>query len=171
MIGVSTLLLAPLLFGDQPAVAGRVPVLTHAAQIRQLSPQEVEKAYPVHLRGVVTYYDSVAPNLFVQDSTAGIWVDVAGAANPPKPGQRIDLEGVVGPGFTPIVTRAHWTVLGPGAMPRPQAAVFSELATGADDSQWVQIEGIVRSFMLEAAGNVRLALVLGLGTLSRPPAA
>jgi len=39
-------------------------------------------------------------------------------------------------------------------MPRPQAAVFSELATGADDSQWVQIEGIVRSFMLEAAGNV-----------------
>ena len=105
VIGISTLLLTPLLFGDQPAVTGRIPVLTHAAQIRQLSPQEVEKAYPVHLRGVVTYYDSVAPNLFVQDSTAGIWVDVAGAANPPRPGQRIDLEGVVGPGFTPIVNQ------------------------------------------------------------------
>ncbi len=154
VIGVSTLLLTPRLFGDQPAVPSRVPVLTHAAQIRQLSPQEVEKAYPVHLRGMVTYYDSVAPNLFVQDSTSGIWVDVAGTTNPPKPGQRIDLEGVVGPGFTPVVTKAHWTVLGSGAMPRPRAVVFSELATGADDSQWVQIEGIVRSFMLEAAGNV-----------------
>ncbi len=154
LIAVSTLLLTPPLFGDQPAAPGRVPVLTHAAQIRQLSPPEVEKAYPVHLHGVVTYYDSVAPNLFVQDSTAGIWVDVAGAANPPRPGQLIDLEGVVGPGFTPIVAKAHWTVLGSGAMPRPQAVVFSELATGADDSQWVQIEGIVRSFILEAAGNV-----------------
>jgi PAS domain S-box-containing protein len=154
VIGLSTFLLTPLLFGDQSAVPDRVPLLTHAAQIRQLSPQEVEKAYPVHLRGVVTYYDSVAPNLFVQDSTAGIWVDVAGAANPPRPGQLIDLEGVVGPGFTPIVAKAHWTVVGSGAMPRPQTVVFSELATGADDSQWVQIEGIVRSFMLEAAGNV-----------------
>jgi PAS domain S-box-containing protein len=154
VVGISTVLLAPLLFGEQPAVQGRVPVLTQAAQIRQLSPQEVEKAYPVHLRGVVTYYDSVAPNLFVQDSTAGIWVDVAGAANPPKPGQRIDLEGVVGTGFTPVVTKAHWSVLGSGATPRPQAVVFSEMATGADDSQWVQIEGIVRSFTLEAAGNV-----------------
>ena len=147
-------LLPSLLFGDQSAVIGRVQVLTHAEQIRQLSPQEVEKAYPVHLRGVVTYYDSVAPNLFVQDTTAGIWVDVAGAASPPQPGQLIDLEGVVGPGFTPVVTKAHWTVLGAGAMPRPQSVVFSELATGADDSQWVEIEGIVRSFMLEAAGNV-----------------
>jgi signal transduction histidine kinase/CheY-like chemotaxis protein len=154
VVGISTVLLAPLLFGEQPAVQGRVPVLTQAAQIRQLSPHEVEKAYPVHLRGVVTYYDSVAPNLFVQDSTAGIWVDVAGAANPPKPGQRIDLEGVVGTGFTPVVTKAHWSVLGSGATPRPQAVVFSEMATGADDSQWVQIEGIVRSFTLEAAGNV-----------------
>jgi PAS domain S-box-containing protein len=154
VIGVSTLLLTSLLFGDQAAAPGRVPVLTHAAQIRQLSPQEVEKAYPVHLRGVVTYYDSVAPNLFVQDSTAGIWVDVAGAANPPTPGQLIDLDGVVGPGFTPIVTKTHWTVLGSRTMPRPQSVVFSELATGADDSQWVEIEGIVRSFILEAAGNI-----------------
>jgi PAS domain S-box-containing protein len=154
MIGISTILLTPLVFGDQPANPDRVPELTHAAQIRQLSAQEVEKAYPVHLRGIVTYYDSVAPNLFVQDSTAGIWVDVAGAANPPKPGQRIDLEGVVGPGFTPIVTKAHWTVLGSGAMPRPREVVFPELATGAYDSQWVETEGIVRSFVLEAAGNV-----------------
>ena len=143
VIGVSTLLLTPRLFGDQPVVPSRVPVLTHAAQIRQLSPQEVEKAYPVHLRGVVTYYDSVAPNLFVQDSTSGIWVDVAGTANPPKPGQRIDLEGVVGPGFTPVVTKAHWTVLGSGAMPRPRAVVFSELATGADERA-VRLETIVQ---------------------------
>ena len=118
LIGVSTLLLTPLLFADQPTIHSAVPVLTHAAQIRQLSPQEVEKAYPVHLRGVVTYYDSVAPNLFVQDSTAGIWVDVAGAANPPKPGQLIDLDGVVGPGFTPVVTKARWTVRGSRVMPR-----------------------------------------------------
>jgi PAS domain S-box-containing protein len=154
LIGVSALLLTPPLFADQPTVHSPVPVLTHAAQIRQLSPQEVEKAYPVHLRGVVTYYDSVAPNLFVQDSTAGIWVDVAGAANPPKPGQLIDLYGVVGPGFTPIVAKAHWTVLGSRATPRPRSVVFSELATGANDSEWVQIDGIVRSFTLEAAGDV-----------------
>ena len=154
LAGVSALLLTTQLFADQPTVQGAVSILTHAAQIRQLTPQEVEKAYPVRLHGVVTYYDSVAPNLFVQDASAGIWVDVAGAPNPPKPGQLIDLDGVVGPGFSPIVTKARWTVHGAGAMPRPRAVVFSELATGADDSQWVQIEGIVRSFTLEAAGSV-----------------
>lgn len=152
----SLLLLTPLLFGQQTtsAIDVRSTVLAKAEQIRQLSPQEVEKAYPVHLRGIVTYYDSVAPNLFVQDSSAGIWVDTSGLPNPPKPGQLIDLTGVVGPGFTPIVAKPHWTVLGSRPMPRVKQVSFAELATGADDSQWVEIEGIVRSFVLEAAGNV-----------------
>src|ERR1700754_3450712 len=47
--------------------------LTTVRQIRHLK-VSTPTGVAVHLRGVVTYYDTVAPNLFVQDATGGIWV-------------------------------------------------------------------------------------------------
>ena len=125
-----------------------------ASQVRNLAPAEVQKAYPVHLHGIVTYYDSVAPNLFVQDSSGGIWVDSTGLENPPKPGDLIDLDGVVGPGFTPVVIRPHWKAIGSRPLPHARRVRFADIASGVYDSQRIELEGIVRSFVLEAAGNV-----------------
>jgi hypothetical protein len=50
-----------------------LPVLTHADQVRQLSPEQAAMGYPVHIRGVVTD-DVPAPDFFVQDASAGISV-------------------------------------------------------------------------------------------------
>jgi diguanylate cyclase (GGDEF)-like protein/PAS domain S-box-containing protein len=103
----------------------------------------------------VTYYDTVAPNLFVQDSTGGIWVDLRKSkAKPPLLGEVLDLRGTVGNGFSPDIENPVWTVTGKSAPPTPHLISYDDAATGSFDSQWVQMEGVVRSFVQQAEGNV-----------------
>ena len=40
--------------------------------------EEAKQSRAVRLRGVITYYDPEEPDLFVQDSTGGIWVNLEG---------------------------------------------------------------------------------------------
>ena len=54
--------------------------LTTARQIHQLTPDEATKAYAVRIRGVVTSYDIVVNQLFVQDATEGIYVAIGASA-------------------------------------------------------------------------------------------
>jgi hypothetical protein len=55
--------------------AVKIPVpLTHADQVRQLTPEQAAMGYPVTVRGVITM-DAPAPDFFVQDKTAGIFVE------------------------------------------------------------------------------------------------
>ncbi len=128
--------------------------ITSVRQIR-LSRTSTNTLLRAHLRGVVTYYDTVAPNLFVQDSTGGIWVDLHGStAKPPSPGQELDLRGVVGFGFSPYIQNPQWTVTGKSAPPKPRLISYDDAATGTFDGQWVQLDGVVRSFVQQAEGNV-----------------
>jgi hypothetical protein len=50
------------------------PLLASAQQVRELKPDEAQKSLPARLRGVITYYDPLYNNLFLQDATAGIFV-------------------------------------------------------------------------------------------------
>ncbi len=103
----------------------------------------------------MTYYDTVAPNLFIQDKTGGIWVDLRGTkVTPPSPGQLLDLHGVAGFGFTPYIAKPNWKVLGTAPTPKPLLLTYDDAATGTFDGQWVQMEGVVRSFVQQAEGNV-----------------
>src|SRR6266436_5449933 len=52
----------------------RSTILDRTAQIRALSPSEAALGVPVKLRGVITHYDPGQPDLFIQDSTGGIYV-------------------------------------------------------------------------------------------------
>lgn len=66
--------------GANAAPAERHLPLTTARQIHQLTPDEAAKAYPVRIRGVVTSYDIVVNQLFVQDATEGIYVEIGASA-------------------------------------------------------------------------------------------
>lgn len=44
--------------GQQPIQRGGLPTLTTAHEVHSLSSAEAARAYPVRLRGVVTYYDT-----------------------------------------------------------------------------------------------------------------
>src|SRR5690242_13412752 len=113
MRAVEPAIVALLACGLLPAphakgAAANLPVLTQVSQIRKLTPDQVARGYPVHIRAVVTYYSPVGPNflgrdaymsaatpdLFIQDSTAGIWVNVPPTAPALSAGQVIDIEGV-----------------------------------------------------------------------------
>ena len=59
----------------QKSTIANLPTLTHIEQIREMSIEEAGRGYPVRIRGVVTYFNQNAGDLFIQDSTAGIWVN------------------------------------------------------------------------------------------------
>src|SRR5579864_1226553 len=95
-------------------------VLRSIQQVRHLSADALIQAPEVHVHAVVTYYDTVAPNLFVQDASGGIWVDLRGmSGEPPRPGQVLDLHGVAASGFTPYIAKPHWTIVGAAPQPKP----------------------------------------------------
>src|SRR5689334_11631959 len=55
-------------------VSKRLPTLTSTTAVRSLTPQEARRAYPIRLRAVVTYFDSLSPGMFVQDAYGGIFI-------------------------------------------------------------------------------------------------
>src|SRR5690349_24180298 len=60
-------------YGSSAELSTGAP-LRSIQQVRHLTTDALRQAPEVHIRAVVTYYDSVAPNLFVQDASGGIWV-------------------------------------------------------------------------------------------------
>lgn len=124
-------------------------------KIRHLPPTAESKPTPIHVRAVVTYYDSVAPNLFVQDATGGIWVDLRESKAPhPLPGQLLDLKGAVGAGFTPYIAKPEWTLIGTSTPPKPVRLTYEQAITGTYDGDWIEMDGVVRSFVQEVEGSV-----------------
>ena len=76
----------------------------------------------MHLRVVVTYFDAI--NMFVQDSTGGIWVGRSGDGSTAKPGQLIELRGVTTQtDFAPDIVEPHWTAIGQTTLAVYRAAV------------------------------------------------
>ena len=130
---------------QQSAQAQGLPVLRQAKQVRELTPQEATRGYPVRLWGVVTYYRFVDGDFFVQDETAGIFVDGGNTNFSLRSGQRVEVEGISNGGdFVSQVTAARVRVLGEVPMPAPRRISGEELASGRRDGQWVEIEGVVR---------------------------
>ena len=138
-----------------------LPLLTHADQIRQLSPEEAALGYPVRVRGVITD-DVPAPDFFVQDSTAGIYVE--GSLSPKfdhRWGNLVEVEGITGPGkFAPVIREQRVRVLGKAAMPPTHIYPLTELASGQQDSQWVAVRGIVRAASIDRSSWHETVLAL-----------
>ena len=125
-------------------------LLVRADQVRKLSPEKAALGYPVRVRGVITD-DVPAPDFFVQDSTAGVFVEGMKSANFPHHfGDLIEIEGITGPGkFAPVIIERKSRIVGKAALPKSRIYSFSELADGQLDSQWVQLRGIVRAISID----------------------
>jgi signal transduction histidine kinase/CheY-like chemotaxis protein len=134
----------------QTAVAAPVShrVLTQAADVRNLPIAESKRGYPVHLRAIVTFYNKSNTNLVIQDPTAGIYVRVGDSPVPPDLaiGQLVDLEGFSGPGeFAPVITAPRIRILGQVGLPPARAVDPLRLFAGAEDSQFIEVSGIVEN--------------------------
>lgn len=132
-----------------------LPLLTTVRQIRQLSPEEAARRYPVRLRGVVTYRARGYPFQFLQDETGGTYLS---GPNPETdavqfigPGSIVEVEGVTTPGrFVPSLTKGdkpwlEWRVLGHGPLPSPRRVAISDLADPRFHSDYLELSGVVHS--------------------------
>ena len=130
---------AAILYGQQSGTAtDSLPTLTRVEQIRRLTREEAKRGYPVRLRAVVTYYtatgprllplefySSAQPDMFIQDSTAGISVHVPPGGPTAIPGQLIEIEGITQePDFGQEITRPRWKVIGQAPMPVAHGPLF-----------------------------------------------
>jgi len=149
-----------------------LPTLTTAHAAHSLSHTDAARAYPVHLRAVVTYFDPYADermgDLFVHDATGCIFVKL-----PSQPvlklqaGDIVEVSGVSGPGdFAPIVDRPQVRVIGKSQIPAKAPKIaFGDLASGGWDGQWVEFEGLVQSTHL-TANNAILNIATPGGSLT-----
>ena len=122
------------------------PVLKTARQVRELSSEKATLGYPIQLHGVVTYADFsfTHAHLFVQDATAGIYVDPHHLALNLRAGQYVEVEGRTGPGFfASEITNPRVRILGEAPLPVPRRVSGEEFASGVQDSQFVEVEGII----------------------------
>jgi diguanylate cyclase (GGDEF)-like protein len=132
-------------------------LLTHVSQIRGLTPDQARQGLAVRVRAVVTYFDPL--NMFVQDPTGGIWVARARSGLTAEPGQLLDLQGITTQfGFSPDISKPRWSVVGRAAMPKAQRVSMDELASATVDSEWVELEGVVRSAQVMKDGRVHFIL-------------
>lgn len=129
-----------------PAQSNNLPTITLARQLLDLSPAEASKSYPVELEGVVTLYDEDMSMCFVQDASAGVFVYQAVSASGLRDGVKIRIHGLSLPGlYTPVLNSKNIEIIGPAPKPTPQKITIDQLLTGAFDSQWIEIEGIVHT--------------------------
>ena len=137
--------------GGISAVGGRAesarPELLTAAQVRSLTPQQAAQGLPVKLNGVVTFCDEGLNSRFVQDDTAGIYFRDLNTNMPAlTAGQRVEIEGVTSPGeYAPVIIPGSIKVIGEGNLPDAKPVTGQQLVSGQEDSQFVQVRGIVRS--------------------------
>jgi len=121
--------------------------LTTAAAVRRLSPEDASRRLPVRLTGNLAIITAPRDALVLLDDTDGIYVEVD---EPVKKnlhlGDRLEIEGVTGPGdFAPIVRASRVALLGGGTLPAPRRTTIAELSAGGFDAAWVELEGIVRA--------------------------
>ncbi|HEX4064938.1 MAG TPA: GGDEF domain-containing protein [Acidobacteriaceae bacterium] len=131
-----------------PVTHPSLPVLRTARQAHTLSDAEARRNYPVHLaRAQVTFYDPRLPALFVMDSTDGIFADLRGQTPPDlRAGDIVDVDAVSGPGkVNPVLMHARFRVLRHASLPDAPLVSFDRILTGAWDSHWISMEGIVRA--------------------------
>jgi len=141
-------------------------VLTRVSEIRHLKPEEAVHGYRVHVQGVVTYCDLEAEIFFVQDSTAGIFVNPEGMRvegsggdatlgskfSAIHPGDLVELEGKSEQvDYAPEIVQATLKVLHSAPMPSPWPVELDHLPSGKEDSQWVEVQGIVCSATEQSA--------------------
>jgi diguanylate cyclase (GGDEF)-like protein len=134
-------------------------MLTTIRAVHRLSAAQAARGYPVHVRGVIVYYDPFLnyprrPIVMVDDGTATIYTALPGLTDLPlKAGTLLDVTGRSGPGdFAPIIDKASIRILGQGPLPaHPYTPTLAHLLSGTEDAEWAEMEGVIES--VDVSGN------------------
>ncbi len=142
---------AAILFATLAAAAAPPPpppLTLHAAAT--MTNAEASLHPPVSFEATVTYYRSYARILFVQEGNDAIFVQVMDTTNHRLiPGDRIRVTGTMRESFRPIVQSKDITVIGHGALPKPEHPSYEQMIRGETDTRLVTVRALVRSADLE----------------------
>jgi hypothetical protein len=138
-------------------------VLTTAAKVLSLTAEQAAEPIPVSISGVVTVAEpNWGGNFFVQDSTAGAFVNYAGQQ--PALGDIVKVAGFSHPGgFAPDINATHWKKLGTALLPRAVPISVEQFMSGAADGERVELSAVVRSAQQSQIVKTRLRVELESG--------
>ena len=128
------------------------PVITKISQAQELktSPSFGTR---LHLTGVITYYDTSAGVLYLQDATGGIRVKVDNIYKV-NVGDKVELTGIPASGFrTEVANDPDIKVIGHGIAP-PQSIGYKDLAVGHGEAKLVSVRGKIVAANQERRLNV-----------------
>jgi PAS domain S-box-containing protein len=144
--------------------------ITNASIIRSMAPEQAARRLPVRFQGVVTYVFDPRSNprsCFVQDQFAGIFVGNGVEVPAISAGDVVLVEGVSDPGdYAPLVRPSKLQVVGRTNLPSAHLVSFADLMTGHEDSQFVEIAGLVRAAFSDSQGQQMLEIDMGGGRVT-----
>ena len=173
MAAMQTGRLAPLLIALLATAGAAADPVTPIMEVRQRSIAEMKARPPVRIRGVATWQAKHAM-LIVQDETSAIFCYLPKDAAGDQPaesgldpgivaGTEVEIEGTGDwGGFGPRVRIARARPLGPAELPEPRVVDPVLAAQGANDVEFVRLEGVVLGWrqigsewelLLEAGGR------------------
>src|SRR5688572_23025549 len=129
-------------------------VLKTVDAVRKLSRDQTVQKIPVRLSGVITYWGP-RWHCFLHDETGGIFLNVKlpEQRDPSEPtmGDLVEVTGVTGPGdFAPLVEEPVIRKVAKGVLPKAKEVALDRLMEGQEDSQFVQVSGVVRRVTSES---------------------
>lgn len=130
--------------------------LASAHAVHSMPPAEAGRHHPVRFRAVLTFYDPyIDPRrgvIFVCDRSGCVFVSVPlSPILSIRPGDLVEIEGTTGPGDYASIVEANQikTISHPGLPANPRKVTMDDLASGVYDTDWIQVEGRVRSIHRE----------------------
>jgi signal transduction histidine kinase len=146
---------------NSAAIVRASDLITNAIDVLELPAAKARLAIPVSVKGVVTAAEpSWSGRFFLQDSSGGVFVNNYKGVQP-SVGDLVAVSGVTFPGgYAPCITKPHCTKLGTASLPAAKSVPIDRLMSGAEDSQRVEVSGIVRAAWLV---NNRLRIELAAG--------
>lgn len=156
------------------AISGEAEIITRVAAIRALSREEAGRKLPVRIRGVVTWRStSQDANFVVDDGERGVYVACSPSIVPvvfengahpetaTEPGALVEVEGISNPGgWAPVIMASLVRRVGTGPLPPLRHLPLASLVAGNEDSQRIEVEGVVQTVENpDAAGITTISLM------------
>lgn len=135
------------------AVSHSDEVLTTVAQIRALPTGPKEPGHSVELHAILTYYEPMQGQIFIQDATGGIYVVPPAAPPRLRPGSAVVVRGTTIPSFSTNVKATQILFDGSTRYPNPVPVTWREILQRSNDCRYVSITGVVRSATTQLAAG------------------
>ena len=135
-------------------------ILTTVEEVRRAPVQPGGgRTYPVRLVGRMSYVDTTFQYAFLQDETGGVRIEPVGYDLLYERNELVEITGTVtSGGARAVVTRESVRPVGREAVASPVAVRAADLSSGAALQQYVEVEGLVRSSVMEPSGQLALTL-------------